>query len=421
MSYSAVVARVNVRPHPNADRLQIGNVNGIQVIVGIDTQDNEIGVYFPSDGQLSEEFCAANDLIRRKNEDGTYSGGMFDVNRRVRAMNLRGVKSDGFWCPLDYFNFSAVSASMLKEGDSFTEINGIPICNKYVTPQTARAIANRNANTIRKSVDFVFPEHVDTEQYQYVKDSIPSGAVIHITEKLHGTSGRYGNVRVTRKVTTWREKVAQFILSKLIPSYTFDLFNYEHRIGTRRTVLQENGTGFYGDESFRRNAVNGIALKPDEMIYFELVGFTTTGASIMANHDTTKLPKEYVTRYGKVTAYTYGCAPGECKLFVYRITQNGVELSHNQMIARCNELGLNHVPILDTIVYDGDIETLDMIVETHMNDCSMLDNRHIREGIVLRVESEHGTQFIKSKSWPFKLMEGIIKDSDSYIDREEIA
>ena len=135
MSYSAIVARVNVRPHPNADRLQIGNVNGIQVIVGIDTQDGELGVYFPSDGQLSEEFAAANDLIRRKNEDGTYSGGMFDVNRRVRAMNLRGIKSDGFWCPLDYFNFSAVSASMLKEGDSFTEINGIPICNKYVTPR----------------------------------------------------------------------------------------------------------------------------------------------------------------------------------------------------------------------------------------------------------------------------------------------
>lgn len=419
MSYSAIVARVNVRPHPNADRLQIGTVNGIQVIVGIDTQDGELGVYFPFDGQLSEVFATANNLVRVKNEDGTYSGGMFDANRRVRAMNLRGVKSDGFWCPLSYFDFiSGVGSVITQEGNTFTEINGIPICNKYVTPQTARAIANRVANTTRKVEEFKFPEHVDTDQYAYVKNTINPG-IVYITEKVHGTSGRYGHVEYTRKANTWREKIVAFFQRVL--GFDNTIHGTRYVIGTRRTIIQDNASGFYGDESFRRNAVKGITLRDNEILYFELVGFTTTGAPIMANHDTTKLPKEYVKRYGPVMRYTYGCNEGECKLFVYRITQNSVELSWNQVVQRCNELGLKHVPVLETLIYDGNIENLDATVENYTNAESTIDSRHISEGIVLRIESEHGTQFVKNKSWPFKLMEGILKDVPDFIDLEEIS
>lgn len=419
MSYSAIVARVRTRPHPNADRLQIGAVNGVQVIVGIDTQDGELGVYFPSDGQLSEVFATANNLVRAKNEDGTYSGGMFDTNRRVRAMNLRGVKSDGFWCPLSYFDFISGAGSVItQEGNTFTEINGIPICNKYVTPQTARAIANRKASSLPKSDTFKFPEHIDTDQYAYVKGFIKPG-VIYITEKVHGTSGRYGHVKCTRKATTWREKIVAFFQRML--GFDDTIHDTKYVIGTRRTILQDNASGFYGDESFRRNAVKDITLREGEILYFELVGFTTTGAPIMANHDTTKLPKEYVKRYGPVMRYTYGCNEGECKLFVYRITHHGTELSWNQVVQRCNELGINHVPVLETFIYNGIIEDLDFIVENCTNAESMIDNRHISEGIVLRIESEHGTQFVKNKSWPFKLMEGILKDVPDYVDMEEVS
>ena len=64
--YQAIVSKMVVRPHPNADRLQLGDFRGYQVVVGPDVKTGDLGIYFPTDGQLSEEYCSANYLIRRK-------------------------------------------------------------------------------------------------------------------------------------------------------------------------------------------------------------------------------------------------------------------------------------------------------------------------------------------------------------------
>ena len=63
MSYKAIVTRLkNVRPHSNADRVQLATCHGNQVVIGLNSQEGELGVYFPSDGQLSPEFCKENKL-----------------------------------------------------------------------------------------------------------------------------------------------------------------------------------------------------------------------------------------------------------------------------------------------------------------------------------------------------------------------
>ena len=59
--YNAYITRIkNLHRHPNADRLQIGECFGNAVIVSMEYEDNQLGVYFPSDGQLSVEFADAN-------------------------------------------------------------------------------------------------------------------------------------------------------------------------------------------------------------------------------------------------------------------------------------------------------------------------------------------------------------------------
>ena len=53
---------------------------------------------------------------------------------------------------------------------------------------------------------------------------------------------------------------------------------------------------------------------------------------------------------------------------------------------------------------------------------STLDHTHIREGVVVRVENPDGTtHFLKAKSYEFKVLEGIIKNNDSYVDMEEVS
>lgn len=61
----------------------------------MDYTDNQVGVYFPTDGQLSKEFAEANNLLRKLDENGHTipGGGYMDPSKRnVRAINLRGEK-----------------------------------------------------------------------------------------------------------------------------------------------------------------------------------------------------------------------------------------------------------------------------------------------------------------------------------------
>ena len=64
--YKAYITSLkNVRPHSNADRMQLADCFGNTVCVGLDAKENDIVIYFPTDGQLSVEYCAANNLVRK--------------------------------------------------------------------------------------------------------------------------------------------------------------------------------------------------------------------------------------------------------------------------------------------------------------------------------------------------------------------
>jgi hypothetical protein len=340
---------------------------------------------------------------------------MFDDNRRVRAMNLRGVKSEGFWCPLSYLDrvsgISAASIEALKVGDTFSEIDGIEICRKYLTKEEIKAIASNRPTTSKKLVNF--PEHVDTEQWRFVT-SLPQDCVIYITEKAHGTSQRVGCVEVPRALK-WYEKLAQRLGIKVQET--------EHKlvVGTRRTVLNSeiNATSYYGNETFRFNAIRGISLRKGEILYGELVGYTTEGKPIMTPQNTAKLGKEFVKLYGETMTYTYGNAVGECTFYVYRITQDGIDLSHLQVMRRAKELGLNVVPLLQVMATDNKRD-VDAVVEQLTSGASTIDSSHIREGVVIRIESPDGVQFYKNKSTDFGILEGYLSDK-GIVDRENVS
>ena len=81
----------HLRPHPNADKLQLLDLFGTTTTVDLNVMMGDIGIYFPSDLQLSNEFCRANDLVRRKDENGNYCGGYLDPDKRnIKAISLRG-------------------------------------------------------------------------------------------------------------------------------------------------------------------------------------------------------------------------------------------------------------------------------------------------------------------------------------------
>ena len=102
LRYEAYITTLkNVRRHSNADRLQVGECFGNQVIIDLSYKEGDIGIYFPTDGKLGQEFAEANNLLRKKDENGNNIGGYLDPEKRnIKAIKLRGEKSDGLFMPL---------------------------------------------------------------------------------------------------------------------------------------------------------------------------------------------------------------------------------------------------------------------------------------------------------------------------------
>ena len=416
--HEAIVSRIKVTPHPNPEvhSLSVGYLFGETIIVSKDTKDGELGVYFPCELQLSEAFASANDLVRRKNEDGTTAGGMFESNRRVRVQKFKGVKSNGFWCPLSYLA-KLGDTSSLAEGQKLTTFNGYEVCKKYVTPETFSR--NSNKQTARKE-NICFPKHKDTEQFKYNLRDFNPGDTIVISLKVHGTSQRVG-LHQDEKPVNWLDRVLAWFGIERDRKF-FRKFN-----GTRNVTLKGSDNGFYS-ESFREAVAERLYpfLEDHMQIYFEVVGWEGPGSQIMPSHDADKMKdKEVKSLYGKTITYSYGCEPGTFDIYVYRISyvlSNGqeIDLTWDQVKKKCTSWGVKFCPELDKFVFDGNINSLVERVDKLSEGPDLIDPRHPREGVVVRVDSSKW-QAYKAKSFVFKCLEGICKEDDGYVDQEEIS
>ena len=102
MSYNAYIVKIKIlKPHSNADRLQVATVFGNDVIVGLDVKENDLMIYFPTDGRLNVEYCRENKLLRVKDEQGNNIGGYMDESKcHVTTIKLRKEKSDCLLMPI---------------------------------------------------------------------------------------------------------------------------------------------------------------------------------------------------------------------------------------------------------------------------------------------------------------------------------
>ena len=191
-----VVEVKNLRPHTNADRLQIATFFGNDTCVSLGVKIGDKGIYIPTDIQLSQEFCDANHLCR-KTKDGEPDTGYMDENKRnVKAIKLRGEKSDGIYLPLTCLE-TFMDISTLKVGDTIGE----PYVRKYIPRGIKNARGPREGNRTRKHktpIAPLFAEHADTEQLVYHLGEFRENDLVEITLKIHGTSQRTGYLPVLK-------------------------------------------------------------------------------------------------------------------------------------------------------------------------------------------------------------------------------
>jgi hypothetical protein len=441
----------NVRPHPNADRMKLADCFGNTVCVGLSAQENDVVIYFPTDGQLSVEYCAQNDLVRRKDENGNPAGGYLDPDKRnVKAIKLRGEKSDGITMPLESLAYTGVDLATLTVGTQVTVINGHDICIKYIPKSNSKSShSGGTGNKTRKHKDPVAPlfaEHADTEQLAYNLSAFKCGDEVEITLKMHGTSQRTGYLPTLQgyKRTLW---------DKITRKAGAPVYDWGGVSGTRRVVLEDYNGGFYGSNEFREqhSKVFDGKLMKGETVYYEVVGFTTTGQPIMSTASNKKLnDKEFIKQYGEETVFSYGCAPQETvistldntspiipqsDIYVYRMTMTNedgfvVEYTPDFMRYRCEQMGVKTVPVLwkgtipdhpgsaeDPTITAG--EWIKNVAERFYDGPDPVGKTHVREGVVVRILNRPKFAAYKHKNFAFKVLEGIIKESAEAPDMEE--
>lgn len=340
-NYCATVIRVPaLHKLPNADRLLGLSLIGYQAIVGLDTKEGDLGLLFPPEVQLSEDFCKFNNLYDNNtlNADPEAKG-YISSKRRVRAIRLRQSRSDALYLPLSCLNYLGIhDFTPFREGASFDTIDGVEICKKY-------EIARRPMREHNPQERDVFAQRVDERRFPEMPSvpmyfrtlptmTIPLDERVVITQKIHGTSIRVGHVLVRRQFTFWEKLFKR--LGLIQPQATeWDIAYGSHHVvkGTKMGGENQNSKHHYGTNLWVAEGSKLEHLIPrGYVIYGELIGWLDATRPIQSH-------------------YTYDLLPGTRELYVYRVAQVNpdgvsVDLTWKQVKEFCFAAGLKVVPTL---------------------------------------------------------------------------
>lgn len=441
MTGKALICKLqNISEIEGADKIVQANLFGETVIVSKDHKEGDVGLLFDCETQLSHEYCKWNNLYRKPelNADKTKTG-YIDENRRIRPIKLKGVRCSGLFMPIDSLEelSNTGEAWYPESGIEIDSFDGVELCQKYITQKTRQNQGKNQKGKARENLCPTFKEHIDTDQALRNLHLIQEGNLVTITEKLHGTSGRCGNLPVKRN-----KKVLERFLNKV--GISTSETEYQFVVGSRRVVkrigeAEKEGASFYDTDiwSIASDKYFKGKLNKGESVYFEIVGYLPDGQPIMGSQSNKKLEKfmdkqeykSFIAKYGETTEFSYGLSKGEFEVYVYRITQTNedgesFDLSWDQVKMRCERMGVKYVPELTKIICnifhkENNNDSWNKLIDSYTNQESETFKSNLKEGIVLRVDSGANTPiFLKSKAYNFKVLENIIKDSD-IVDLEE--
>lgn len=419
----------NIRKIEGADNIVTAQIllEGVpltQVVVGINTIEGTPIVYFDSNLSISQDVVEKIDKLDSKyNTEGFKSLNTYLANgNRVRCIKLRGTISNGLAVNLDkfyqFFTSEKEAKSILVEGYSFTYINGVEICKKWLPPAKNTQIGRMKEKKGKKKLSRVIPElfhfHIDTPQILKNLHLLDRDKIISISRKIHGTSAICSYAKVLRKLSI-KDKIAKlFGVSVQDTEYDY--------IYASRTVIKNEAThgGFYGVDLWSRVGKDNFVgkLKKGETVYYEIVGYIP---------DT----ETYIQ-----SGYDYGCKRGEYRIAIYRITQTNddgevFEYSWQAIKERCKEL---NIPMVEEYYYGKVYHKYD--IDYRCDDWKKIYIEELRkeylektcwdniskkvpdEGIVIRIEAKD-ICVAKFKSESFFLHESTAKEDESNIDIED--
>lgn len=400
---SKIIKIDNVRPHPNAEKLDIITIDGANVIIAKGLiKVGDIMVYCATESSLNKDFLSKNNQFEDKelNVDPNVKG-YFNNKGRVRAINLRGETSRAFICHPDYLKVwqPEININNIEDyiGIEFDYVNGVEFSKKYIPFEQKVRNKERNGQSNKRNkhlkrfdrlIENQFKFHIDTGFLAKNLHKIDPDDIIQISAKWHGTSSISANILVNRELKWWEVLLKKFGV-KMVEKVYGDVISSRSVI-KNRYINREMGSGYYSVDVWNEAHKQILPLLPKGItVYYEICGYLPNSQKmIQKNHD-------------------YGCKEGEFTIRVYRVTYTNpdglvLEFSANQVQEWCVSMGL--IPVKE--LYYGKAKDvypdLDVSNHWHQNFLDRLKNDKTRffmelddpdcknsvpfEGIVIRKE-----------------------------------
>ena len=341
-------------PNPEVTRMKIAHIDGYGICVGINEPEGWY-VYFPVLSQLNPNLLSYLNLYRDKelNANPEDTPGFFEKNGKVSNIRLRGFPSEGFLLPYSKLQSWILSSINIELPDATKELEfdeaehdgkTFWVCKKYIVKQTRTPGSgnkrNKRDNKIKqfnKIREDQFHFHYDTIILKKCPHVIQPNDIIHISEKIHGTSGISAYI-LCHQPLNWKQKIAKWLTGEEFDKYDYI---YASRTVIKNQYYNKNVTpGYYGcDVWAEADKIVKPHLWKGMSAYYEIVGFLPNGGYIQKGYD-----------YGciqpsKDEKYTEG---KHFKVRIYRITTVNTEGQIHEWSARevqiwCKNNGLTPV------------------------------------------------------------------------------
>ncbi len=337
-----------IKPHGNADSLELAQVYDYDVIVpkNIFEVGNTV-IYVPVGSVLGPEI---EEILFPEGSKITLH------NSRVRAIKIRGVVSQGMLVNPFEARIREKIIDLAPLGHyldhDVAEYLGI---TKYVEPvqslpQHMQTNPNANPYKVRE-----FKEYTDIEHGKYYDRVLQDGEMVVITQKLHGTSARYGYF--PRPTVSLLDKARKWL--GLLPEWHFCW-------GSRRAQIQAKPGQSHPGFSSEAQGVN--------------FGDVYTKIAVQENLRF-KLPKGYsvygeIVGWGIQKGFLYNCGKDEHNFYVYDVMKDGKYLDYKEAVMFCDSYGLNIVPLL----YIGPYSKAEVDSKLTVNNIS----KETAEGVVVK-------------------------------------
>lgn len=410
-NYLAQVVQVtDLRPHPNADRLQIATVSHCDVITGLNAQIGDIYLYFPLECVISPKFLSWSNSYEDKEQNADKSiKGFFHKSSRVRAVKLRGTYSNGYIVPIVVFQqfvkeIYGKSLDLPAVHTSFDTVCDELFVWKYIVP-IKQANEPRQGKTKGKIKKFnrvipgMFAFHEDTKNLRHEIEELQPTDYIAITDKMHGSNGIVANTLVYKQLSWW-QKLLNKIGAKIPDREYGSLYSSRTVIKDAKTN-PEAGAGWYGEDIWGIVAERVFPkLDKGVRVSGEIIGWTPSGKMIQPGYD-------------------YGIPQNQLDFVVFKVDITNADgetftLSHPQLVEYCSRKGFR----IPDCFYYGRAQDLfpELDTEHHWHDNflrkleqTFLGKKELRnidktkpaEGVIISIQKPLGWKALKLKDLEF--------------------